>query len=191
MLAVLLLLVGAWCRFVLDGCSCVAFGGGLVQGPRGRGCWRGGGVSGMSAVVWLDVLVGGLCWRRWVLLLHCGVWFKVFLPSSMAVCGCGSVESGGCGCGSSRSRLEAGICGFLLPVVVPWRRLAVPVWAASRGVASPLSWCGGGWWCWSLPFLAEGFVGWVAVFGGVSPVLAGCVGAGSCFPWPQFGVIGV
>ena len=45
--------------------------------------------------------------------------------------------------------------------------------AVSLDVGSPFSWSGVVLCCPSPPFLAEGFVGWVAVFGAFPPILAG------------------
>ena len=138
-----------------------------------------------------DVLVWRLWWQLWVSLVRCRAPFRIFLLGRVAVCGCGSVGSGGHWCVSSRFRLGAGTCGFLLPLVVPWGQLAVPVWAASLGVGFCFSWCPGGRWSWSTSYLAEGFVGWLGVLDGVPPVLAGCLGAVPCFPWSGCGFGGV
>ena len=64
---------------------------------------------------------------------------------------------------------------------------AVPVWGwwlCPWVQVPPLSWCGGGWWCLSPPFLANGLLSFVAVFGGSPPILVGCLGAVSCYPSP-------
>ena len=73
-LAALPLRVQPWGRFVLVGCSCIAFGRGLVVGLRGRGRRQGGGLSDMSALtVWVLVVVLPLvgAWRQFVLVWFC------------------------------------------------------------------------------------------------------------------------
>ena len=93
----------------------------------------------------------------------CGVWFRVFLSGLLAVCSCGSAGSGGCLCGSSRSRLGAGICGFLLAVVVV---LGLRLWVWVSPFPGGRVVVGVG----PYVFWLRGFVARVAL-GGVLPVL--------------------
>ena len=177
-------------------CWCVAWWGCLLFAGCGRRV-AGDGVSlhsGMSIVVWLDVLAG-VCGGSGGFGLTGALWDSVLaFPCGLNVC------------------LWVWFCGVWRPSVWVWFLTflaggwywwlfatcsgsvglacccCVGLAAVSLGVALPFSWCLGGWWCRSPQSLAEGLFGLVAVLGGSPPILSRFFGAASCSPWLRCGV---
>ena len=161
---------------------CFALSGGLVVGSYG---WSvGGGVSlccGMLALVWLDVLVGGLWFRQWLASLWCAVGFGLGFPFCAWWLCVGVVVWG-------PSALGVGVAPHVL------HHGLVPVFSCRlrwfRGGSllfgvGCVSWCGlplspvRGWLVVLVP-AAESLVGRTAVFGGVLCILVAAVWCWLC-----------